>query len=61
MTNPDLSRATAKLFRKYRVPISKGFEWAAQIASSDSEKDLSPELREFLANPYFIDPNPEPK
>jgi hypothetical protein len=58
VTNPDLSRLAAKLFSKYRVPIDKGFEWAVQIEDSNSEKDLSPELREFLAKPYYINPEP---
>jgi hypothetical protein len=58
MTNPDLSRLAAKLFSKYRVPIDKGFEWAAEIEDSSSEEDLSPELKEFLAKPYYINPRP---
>jgi hypothetical protein len=54
MTNPELSRLAARLFNKYKVPIDKGFEWAAEIAKASSEGDLSSELRDFLKNPYYI-------
>lgn len=57
MTNPELSRLAARLFNKYKVPVDRGFEWAAEIAQASSEDDLSSELREFLKNPYFINLN----
>ena len=56
MTNPELSRLAARLFNKYKVPIDIGFEWAAEIAKASSEEDLSPKLRDFLKNPYYINP-----
>jgi hypothetical protein len=59
MVNPELSRRAARLFNQYKVPIDKGFEWAIEIESSKSEKDLSPELQKFLSEPYFINPKPK--
>jgi hypothetical protein len=59
MANPELSRKAARLFNEYKVPLGKGFDWAVEIESAESEKDLSPELRKFLANPYFIKPKEE--
>jgi hypothetical protein len=56
MVNPELSRLAARLFNQYKVPIDKGFEWAAEIAKAESEEDLSPKLRDFLKNPYYINP-----
>jgi len=59
MPSPELSRRAARLFNQYKVPLDKGFEWAIEIETSKSEEDLSPELQEFLAKPYFINPKPE--
>lgn len=56
MANPELSRKAARLFNEYKVPLNKGFDWAVEIESAKSEKDLSPELQKFLAEPYFINP-----
>ncbi len=56
MINPELSRLAARLFNQYKVPINKGFEWDAEIQKAESEEDLSPELRAFLKNPYYINP-----
>ncbi len=61
MANPELSRKAARLFNEYKVPLSKGFDWAVEIESAKSEKDLSPELQKFLANPYFIKPKEKNK
>jgi hypothetical protein len=58
MANPELSRKAARLFNKYKVPLDKGFDWAIEIETAESEKDLSPELQKFLTNPYFINPKP---
>jgi hypothetical protein len=59
MANPELSRLAARLFNKYKVPIDIGFEWATEIETADSERGLSPELREFLKKPYYINPRPD--
>jgi hypothetical protein len=59
MANPKLSRLAARLFNQYKVPIDKGFEWATEIETVSSEKDLSPELRDFLEKPYYINPKPD--
>lgn len=59
MTNPELSRKTAKLFNKYKVPIALGFEWAYEIDSANSVDELSPELRDFIENPRNMQPAPE--
>ncbi len=59
MVNPELSRKAARIFNQYKVPLDKGFEWAVEIETSDSEDDLSPELQKFLAEPYFMNPKPE--
>lgn len=58
MVNPELSRKAARLFNQYKVPLDKGFDWAVEIETSESEEDLSPELQKFLAEPYFINPKP---
>jgi hypothetical protein len=57
MVNPELSRLAARLFNKYKVPIDKGFDWATELETANSEEDLSPELRAFLEKPYFINPD----
>ena len=59
MANPKLSQLAARLFNQYKVPTGKGFEWATEIETSDSEKDLSPELKAFLEKPYYINPKPK--
>ena len=58
MANPKLSQLAARLFNQYKVPIDRGFDWATEIEATDSEEDLSPELREFLKRPYYINPPP---
>jgi hypothetical protein len=52
----ELSRKAARLFNKYRVSQDKGWDWGLEIISAKSEKDLSPELQEFLADPYLMTP-----
>jgi hypothetical protein len=59
MANPKLSRLAARLFNQYKVPIDKGFEWATELETANSEEDLSPELRAFLGKPYYINSKPE--
>jgi hypothetical protein len=59
MTVAELSRKAARLFNQYRVPNDKGFDWALEIDSAKSEKDLSPELQQFLAKPYLMTPAPK--
>jgi hypothetical protein len=59
MAVAELSRKAARLFNQYRVPNDKGFDWALEIDSAKSEKDLSPELQEFLAKPYLMTPVPK--
>lgn len=51
MANPELSRLAARLFNQYKVPLRKGFDWATEIETADSEENLSSELREFLKKP----------
>jgi hypothetical protein len=58
MVSPELSREAARLFNKYKVPIDPGIKWAFELQAAESETDLSPELKKFLANPYFINPKP---
>jgi hypothetical protein len=59
MAVAELSRKAARLFNQYRVPNDKGFDWALEIDSAKSEKDLSPELQQFLAKPYLMTPVPK--
>lgn len=59
MKNPELSRLASKLFNQYEVPADKRLKWTTEIETTNLEKDLSPELREFLKNPYYIDSRPE--
>lgn len=59
MANPELSRRAARLFNQYKVPLDKGFDWAIELESAESEKDLSLELQKFLSEPYFIKPRPK--
>jgi len=59
MAIPKLSRKAAKIFAEYKVPIDPGFDWALEVEGAKSEGDLSPELRAFLAEPYFINPKPK--
>jgi hypothetical protein len=58
MKDPKLSRLAAKLFNQYKVPVDEGFSWAEEIDRADSEEGLSPELKEFLRKPYYINPPP---
>jgi len=59
MAIPELSRKAAKIFAEYKVPMDPGFDWALEVEGAKSEGDLSPELRSFLAEPYFINPKPK--
>lgn len=59
MKNPELSRLAAKLFNQYEVPADQRLKWTTEIETTNFEKDLSPELREFLEKPYYIDSKPE--
>ena len=59
MKNPELSRLAARLFDEYEVPADRSLKWAMEIETTDSEKDLSPELREFLKKPYYTDSKSE--
>ena len=59
MAIPELSRKAAKVFNEYKVPLDIGFDWAMEIESAESEKDLSPELQKFLAEPYYMIPKPK--
>ena len=59
MAIPELSRKAAKIFAEYKVPMDPGFDWALEVEGAKSEGDLSPELRAFLAEPYFINPKPK--
>lgn len=54
----ELSRRAARLFNEYRVPDDKGWDWGLELMSAKSEKDLSPELQQFLADPYPMTPAP---
>lgn len=54
----ELSRKAARLFNEYRVPDDKGWDWGLELMSAKSEKDLSPELQQFLADPYPMTPAP---
>jgi len=59
MTVAELSRKAARLFNQYKVPSDTGFDWAVEIDSAKSDKDLSPELQQFLAEPYLMTPAPK--
>ena len=59
MAIPELSRKAARLFNKYKVSSGRGFDWAVEIESANSEKDLSFELQRFLAEPYMMRTKPE--
>jgi hypothetical protein len=59
MINPELSRKAARLFNEYKVPLDPGIKWAFELEAAESEADLSPELKKFLADPYFINPKPD--
>lgn len=54
MANAQLSREAAKLFGEYKVPIDTSIDWAVEINSANSVNDLSLELQEFLADPYYM-------